>query len=844
MQNKSILETCDTDARLKHISEHIFPATPYLLTVPTTCRVDSHQANDWKRGSPFSANEESLQYLTFNSHLFDDTMLTAVGDWDDGKGGIPEKSPDTTTKSSSGLGTPFPGQPPRKKISLQDYKAKTAGQAGAKVLPRVSGRNKVQEKVTAPAVLVEKKDEPHKEQLLQGQKRYVAIAVLLSFLFSSCRITILLTRCRPIGAISEDKGPKSTGQDTVPSPAKKPRTSPEPPEIVTNVPPKEGTYIPKLPPLLSPTLPPSVEEELARRKANVSTAATEKFVQKKVAEASSVTKFPAAPTPSRNNQNTAKLASKDVNATSKKGNNPSVPKPHPSSPVAKTSGSVRDTPHAKQRTSIDQKDKALKINGVVGVKPLINGLSSNVKEEFIASPVSKLVPTKSERKSLIVKLKIPKSARKNLARIIGLRPGPKKPAAILAASTSAITQRNQGSDQQEGKAIQKRKEQEPVKAGEKRRRSEEKEDLESSKRQKPSGVANIVHKPYTPARTATKSPALSQPSNRQKPNVPTPKRDIKGTAMHRIASADGDVKTPSGGTRNVTPTAPGSAERATRDAKATSNVASSNNLTPERKGEIALWKAEQVQYSKLGQKLKHEADEILQSKEPIDPAAKNRGIAIALETVLCYMLAFSVGDESLRVMHKLGDVSAWRSLLGYLHFVKGVAQPIPHLHGLCLQLEAVCRDTILLYELDRLDRDPFPSAGLDEARTATPNQESMLPAIDSAAKATNGRREYLEFKSKFTENSRLARQSWLTGISRLPIDELQRSYPKTWAKRAKVPGAAKGKERLVLRRYGDGGFYLPLGSISSGIEAVRMGWSLLGEWCAKEGVNWEGKIPL
>lgn len=167
-------ENSPTDLRLKRLSEKILPESPYILTVPTTYRVSSHQVNDWRRGSPFSADEEQLQYLSFNSHTWEDTMLSAVGDWDDGHGGIADKSTQNSSKSNSGLASPLPGQPPRKKISLQAYKNKTAAQAGAKLSPGANGEKKVQEKVNAPAVAPVKDVKPVKEDQPQGQKRYLS----------------------------------------------------------------------------------------------------------------------------------------------------------------------------------------------------------------------------------------------------------------------------------------------------------------------------------------------------------------------------------------------------------------------------------------------------------------------------------------------------------------------------------------------------------------------------------------------------------------------------------------------------------------------------------------------
>ena len=535
---------------------------------------------------------------------------------------------------------------------------------------------------------------------------------------------------------------------------------------------------------------------------------------------------------------------------SSKGSNP-APKNTTSSSKSKPVDSFPGTPRPKARSSPPvHNDRNPKTNGT---KVLEYDLSAKRKGGALESAGSSSVAEQPENKSLILKLKIPKSARKTVTRIVGLSQGPKRTETILALDHDGprLSNKDHGQNQFESDVS---------KTGEKRRRPEEKEEVErSNKRQKPAaatgGVAHranppartllrspatggvaakpplttmstsppigaIVHKPHTPLRIKTpsrKSPANTQHGSGQRTTMSTPKRDLKATAMRRITSAEGNVQTPSGGTRNGTPTAPFSADRAARDARAVVN-ATSNTMTPE-KIETAEWKAEQKRYLDLGRSRKHDADAILNRSSKNfyneDSVAKNQGIALAIETVLCYMLAFCVGDEYWRVARNKGpgDIVAWRSLLGYLNFVIGLVEPIPHLHGLCLHLQAVCRETIQQYELDRLDRDPIPSAGSDD---------------------------YADFKTKLVENSRAAHQAWLTGNSRLPCDELQQSYPRTWAKRAKAP---KAKERLVMRKY-NGGFYLPLGSTSSGIEAVRMGWSFLGEWCAKEGVRWEGKMGL
>ena len=369
----------------------------------------------------------------------------------------------------------------------------------------------------------------------------------------------------------------------------------------------------------------------------------------------------------------------------------------------------------------------------------------------------------------------------------------------------------------------------------------------SSKRQKLFTAIGPPEKPHTPARPAAKSPATSLQGS-AKSQISTPKRDLKPVAMRRVLSGDGDVQTPLGGVRGGTPVAPSSAEGANREGSSLNTSVS--HPTNGRKEEIAAWKEEQTKHLDLGRTLKHDADAILQ---PITGEPDFKGLAIAVETVLCYMIGFTAGDEAQRLSRKPCDGSSWRSLLGYLHFVKGRTHDVSPLNGLCLQLEAVCRHTILLHELERVEREIGLPPGLDDAprsnasaavaaaATATATAHPTEPAARHAPPPR--RDESREFKTKMLENARLAQQLWVSGSLKLSLHELQRSFPTTWAKGTMAPPAEGTRERLVAKKYG-GSFYLPLGPATNGIEAVRMAWSLLEEWCAKEGVEWEEKIGL
>ena len=169
MHQKKI-ENNTTDERLKKLSVDIIHGSPYLLSVPTDYRVNPSHADDWRRGSPFGADEEKLQYVSFMPRVYHDTLLTADDHWDDGNGAMADKaSQSVSTRRSSG--TTSPGQTPRKKISLEEYKLKKAAEASAKTSPRGGAVPKLPEKAVRVAASAEKEGKPATEDRSHGQKR-------------------------------------------------------------------------------------------------------------------------------------------------------------------------------------------------------------------------------------------------------------------------------------------------------------------------------------------------------------------------------------------------------------------------------------------------------------------------------------------------------------------------------------------------------------------------------------------------------------------------------------------------------------------------------------------------
>ena len=163
------------DARLQRLSDNVLPKSPYLVVSSsnTVYRVNQYQANEWRRGSPFAANEEKLQYLSFNAR--DDPMLHWVGGWDDGNGGIAEEQPRRASAGRSGTNSPLQGQVPKKKISLLDYKnTKASGVKPAAGVQKDGEKaiNSIPVKVNGSSISIPLLDKPEQQPAQQSQKRY------------------------------------------------------------------------------------------------------------------------------------------------------------------------------------------------------------------------------------------------------------------------------------------------------------------------------------------------------------------------------------------------------------------------------------------------------------------------------------------------------------------------------------------------------------------------------------------------------------------------------------------------------------------------------------------------
>lgn len=623
--------------------------------------------------------------------------------------------------------------------------------------------------------------------------------------------------------------------------SKKQRTSPPPPAPIKSTPKAETTPPPKLkiPSLLSPTLPAVVEEGLIKLDDN--NAKGDKPQGKKFESTGAISSqkqtLSSQPDPPRSSQEGKSKG--DANVVEKnRGRGASQSQNNKSSST--TSNVSSQTMDSSSQSRNKPQEKPSLGTAVSSSKATSAGVNEKSRKEPAATNTSIVASTSSEepkKKSKIVLLKIPKARRKDALRLLQMPPARAQPKHLKPEERETPEKRNTAPPSPDirrkvtegpgGNASQ-------TKA--KRARPDEDQDSRAPppKRSKHPNSLDLSKKPSTPIPSAFKSPSISAHGSAQK------MQDNKSNPSRRLEAGDADVKTPQGSTRAGTPLAPNSIERvASRDGRSASIVSSLSGKTEEHNA----WRKAHQKYSRLGRTLKHEADALfLQCEKKDEPQIEKKSIATGVETILGFMLAYTIADEmnGNRLRRNI-DVQSWNTIFPYLHKVKCKTVGHTLLHGLLLQLEAVCHNSILFSEIERVAQLEAASLSAMEPD----KQTSETPAngtINGAGSRHPSQLETIKVKGKIAEHNLMSQHLWTEGAFELSIEDLQQSFPITWRRKARAP-LARTKEKLTLGAL-NGDFYIPMSSITTGIEAVRAGWSLLGEWCKKEDVDWVGKLGL
>ncbi|CAL5872283.1 uncharacterized protein PFLUO_LOCUS6544 [Penicillium psychrofluorescens] len=312
-----------------------------------------------------------------------------------------------------------------------------------------------------------------------------------------------------------------------------------------------------------------------------------------------------------------------------------------------------------------------------------------------------------------------------------------------------------------------------------------------------------TEKPRTPASHPSLSSSVSSAHDKAKSSSITPLKDPKVSVSRRNDPSESGTK--------VSPT------------------------QPDRSNERRVWRDEYQKFGAIGRELKHAADRH-STRQDATATDEKLAAVTAVEAIMCFILAFVADDQSKSLARQVGDSSAWQSILPYWRVVKNKSAPYPALYSLSVLLGAISYDAIHSLDLERLAIIPLPG---EHTPVPTPGSDGNTVLSDETKKS---RKEFIELKNQLPKFHKESQKLWLEGTRGLSEDVLAREFPKTWSGRSRNY-SERGRPQLKAGDY-SGAYFLPLGSTTSPIEVVRFAWALLKEWCAKEGVDWTGRLDL
>ena len=805
-------------------------ADPYIITIAQ----DKHlkyqyqwrsQQYQWLHGTPFRYDEgEGIQYQTFNFQEPGSSMLSLHAQH------YPDERPGTADSTRNATGSNTPAQGPKKVISFGAYKSKKTGETPARDGPgaRDTDKSGKQPAVKGPAERVKALEAESADMIKAAEENERSEAGRdasdrkdaqrrkepLSEQFE------LKRKREENTATRKDKVLEINGKHS-PPPPKKPRTeaptsapketnrlrSPSPARRTTNKPDaRTDTYMPpklsplryepevldifELPPRLSPELPANIDAALKATK----------------------TKHAIRPERDERVEGRRPVGSKALAISRNK------------------------SPEDRDRTRARSRSPEASIE--------VQSASADTPAEPSTTSAEKRIP------SLITRIKFRKARKEDVQRILKL---PARPDKNLTASHSTLESSDDEDaaehDRREatskvgdktdevrrsGKGVAQKIAPLSKKADEKRATAEKRPRRESTtenvddteplvkrkrvnddvpdqlvkKKQAESGSSQQPPSKKNPpaALDLKKAPSTPVPPPAPSPAVPTKQKSHMVTPVtrkdllhpRREVSTDSQVETPP-----APSSTPSEQKRSSQPNGTTAKPPSS--IPPAKVATSQAWDAEQKRLERLGRELKHGASDLLSNKP--NSRARRTAAAKSLESLFCYLLAFTCSDRDALVANQNVPIRGWRSLPPFCSFVGRTTQEFPALNGLAPSLTVVIHARILEIAAQ------FPNEG--------PSRDSLLELSGALHKAALHADEHLD------------------------IDTVITAFPKTWAARSKTslptPSQSEfGEPKKLLQ----GAYRLPLGVQTDPLQAARAGVALLKEWIAKEGLDYDFKLGV
>lgn len=262
--------------------------------------------------------------------------------------------------------------------------------------------------------------------------------------------------------------------------------------------------------------------------------------------------------------------------------------------------------------------------------------------------------------------------------------------------------------------------------------------------------------------------------------------------LRREASADSQTSTPSAQSQL--------SQNKTSSTSQPNGTAPKKADQPTKKPTSQDWTAERERLEILGREIKHAASDLLKGHP--NKSAREASAVKSLESLICYLLAFTCADRAATPPGSKSTLPQWRSLPPFSAFVERNAAPFPSLSGLASSLSM----TFHAHLLDIVAQSPGEG----------PSRDSLIGINKNLSNAAANADEKLD------------------------VDVLMDSFPRAWKGRAIT--ARIDEECAEPRRLLQGSYKLPFGVQTKPLMAARAGLAVLREWVAKVGLDYEFQL--
>lgn len=254
------------------------------------------------------------------------------------------------------------------------------------------------------------------------------------------------------------------------------------------------------------------------------------------------------------------------------------------------------------------------------------------------------------------------------------------------------------------------------------------------------------------------------------------------------------------------------------DKSTTPTKAKSKAVSPSRdeetKQQFKLLRKKMRTWLDLARAKKHMSDAKYQNEE------FGLASAAAMDSLLCYIIAFNYEERADRLMNRELQDKSWGSLVNFINRVNFLLEAAkqPHLVSCCYLMRALIQVRVGLVLGAQI-----------KSRARDNESDSGETPAEKAEKAESLALSLFRTQEGFTSDFRRANRG-------LPLSQISQSFPKSYARRSKTatPVVHDGGYRPWSDEYA-----LPLHVYSSLQEAAALGWNMTDEWIRMDGLKYD-----